>query len=217
MGVIRDILNLRYWQNDLQNTLVEAKRQKYLKRFSDVGLGGCVMTTEEINSVVNKPPTLTPEDLNSARISKERYYLEIARAVSLRGTCLRRNYGAVIVKSDRIVSTGYNGAPRGRANCCDTLKCVRAEKNVPHGQQYELCRSVHAEQNAVIAAGYELTKGSTLYLAGSDRETGNLIDAPDCCMMCKRIVINAGVEKVIFLNGDGTIRRVDVCSWIKEE
>lgn len=205
MGVIRDILNLRYWQNDLQNTLVEAKRQKYLIKMEKPEL-----------VIVPKSEPIKPEP-DTTRISKERYYLEIARAVSLRGTCLRRNYGAVIVKSDRIVSTGYNGAPRGRANCCDTLKCVRAEKKVPHGQQYELCRSVHAEQNAVIAAGYELTKGSTLYLAGSDRETGNLIDAPDCCMMCKRIVINAGIEKVIFLNGDGTIRRVDVSSWIKEE
>ena len=214
MGVIRDILKLKTTKTDLQNTLVDYKRQKYLDRISEVGLGGYVVTTEEANTIGH---IIEHPKIDSGRISKDRYYLEIARAVSLRGTCLRRNYGAVIVKSDRIVSTGYNGAPRGRANCCDSGKCIRAEKNIPHGQQYELCRSVHAEQNAVIAAGYELTKGSTLYLSGSDKDTGNLIDTPDCCMMCKRVIINAGIEKVIFLNGDGSIRTTIVSEWVEKE
>lgn len=213
MGVLRDILKISYWKNDLQNTLVDYKRQNYINRMAEAGLGGYVCVHEEFKALLDQPK---PEP-NTTRISKERYYLEIARAVSLRGTCLRRNYGAVIVKSDRIVSTGYNGAPRGRTNCCDTGKCVRAEKQVPHGQQYELCRSVHAEQNAIIAAGHELTEGATLYLSGMDCSTGKLIDTPDCCMMCKRVIINAGISEVIFLNSDNTIRKVQVSDWVRKE
>lgn len=151
------------------------------------------------------------------RISKEDYYLNIAKAVSLRSTCLRRKYGAVIVKNDTIVSTGYNGAPRLTDNCCDTGECVRAKLNVPHGERYELCRSVHAEQNAILAAGLKNTQGATLYLAGVDAETGELIDAPDCCMMCKRVVINSGIVEVIFLNGDGTHRKISPSNWISNQ
>lgn len=149
------------------------------------------------------------------RKSKDSYYLNIAISVAERSTCLRRKYGAVIVKDDVIVSTGYNGAPRGRANCCDIGTCKRI--NVPHGERYELCRSVHAEQNAIIAAGYEKTNGATLYLAGYDASNGMIIDAPDCCMMCKRVVINAGINKVVFLNGLGDTRTVDVQEWIDKE
>ena len=158
----------------------------------------------------------TPKAENS-RISKTIYYLNIAKAVAMRSTCIRRQYGAIIVKDDRIVATGYNGSPRGRVNCCDTGSCIRAEQNIPHGERYELCRSVHAEQNAIIAAGYASTNGATLYLAGIDKDTGALIDTPDCCMMCKRVVINAGIDNVIFLNGDGSTREVKVSSWVESE
>lgn len=151
------------------------------------------------------------------RISKEDYYLNIAKAVSLRSTCLRRKFGAVIVKDDIIVSTGYNGAPRGTENCCDTGECLRQKLNVPSGERYELCRSVHAEQNAIIAAGHKDTKGGTLYLAGIEVETGELIDTPDCCMMCKRVVINAGIDTVIFLNRDGTHRKINPKIWIENQ
>lgn len=154
---------------------------------------------------------------HQSRISKDRYYLEIAKAVSLRSTCLRRKYGAIIVKNDLIVATGYNGAPRGKVNCCDIGKCVRIEQNIPHGERYELCRSVHAEQNAIISAGFEKSNGATLYLSGVDGLSETPIDAPDCCMMCKRVIINAGIYKVIFLNGDGSIRETLVSSWIHEE
>lgn len=150
------------------------------------------------------------------RIGKKRYYLDIAKAVSTRSTCLRRQYGAVIVKDDQIVSSGYNGAPRGVTNCCDLGMCKRQELSIPSGERYELCRSVHAEANAIISAGFEKTNGATLYLAG--RQTGGLlIDAPDCCMMCKRLIINAGISKVIFLNRDESTREIDVKSWIEEE
>lgn len=155
--------------------------------------------------------------MSATRISKESYYLNIAKAVSLRSTCLRRKYGAVVVKDDCIVSTGYNGAPRGRSNCCDTGQCAREAMNVPHGERYELCRSVHAEQNAIIAAGRERTNGATLYLAGIDGVSEELIDAPDCCMMCKRVVLNAGIVRVIFLNGDGSHRIINTKTWEEVE
>lgn len=153
----------------------------------------------------------------SNRISKTEYYLNIAKAVSLRSTCLRRKYGAVIVNNDMIVSTGYNGAPRETENCCDTGECLRQKLNVPSGERYELCRSVHAEQNAIISANRNDMHGATLYLAGVESETGKLIDAPDCCMMCKRVIINSGITKVIFLNGDGTYREMDVKTWINNQ
>ncbi len=155
--------------------------------------------------------------VDTNRISKEDYYLNIAKAVSLRSTCLRRKYGAVVVKNDTIVSTGYNGAPRGTDNCCDTGECIRKKLNIPSGERYELCRSVHAEQNAIISANRNDTNGATLYLAGIDADTGVMIDAPDCCMMCKRVVINSGITKVIFLNSDGTHRTADITEWIKNQ
>lgn len=148
------------------------------------------------------------------RISKDEYYLQIAKTVALRSTCLRRKYGAIVVRNDIIVSSGYNGAPRGQINCCDIGVCKREQLCIPHGERYELCRSVHAEQNAVIAAGYEKTYGATLYLAGIDAHMEQLIDAPDCCMMCKRVVINSGIERVIFLNGDGTHRTALTSEWV---
>lgn len=158
-----------------------------------------------------------PKTEASGRINTQAYYLNIAKAVSLRSTCLRRKYGAVIVRDDIIVSTGYNGAPRGTDNCCDTGECLRKKLNIPSGERYELCRSVHAEQNAIIAASHHDTAGATLYLAGVDADSGDLIDAPDCCMMCKRVIINAGIAEVIFLNGDGTHRSIKVQDWVANQ
>ena len=86
------------------------------------------------------------------RVSKINYYLDIAQTVSERSTCLRKCYGAIIVKNDTIISTGYNGAPRGRKNCSDIGRCTREELNIPRGERYEMCRSVHSEANAIIAA-----------------------------------------------------------------
>lgn len=191
----------------LDDALSQYKYQKYKQRSKEPKL----IDIEQ----VQKPISYMIE--HRSRISKDQYYLEIAKAVALRSTCLRRQYGAIVVQSDRIVSTGYNGAPRGRDNCCDLGKCLREEQHIPHGERYELCRSVHAEQNAIIAAGFEKTNGSTLYLAGIDSQTDKPIDAPDCCMMCKRVIINAGIKQVVFLNGDGDIREVDVDSWVQEE
>lgn len=125
------------------------------------------------------------------RISKENYYLDIAQTVAERSTCLRKKYGAIIVKNDTIVSTGYVGAPRGRKNCSDLCRCMRDEMNIPRGERYEMCRSVHAEMNAIINASREQMLDGVMYLAGVDAKTGELVKNACCCMMCKRLVLNA--------------------------
>jgi dCMP deaminase len=130
------------------------------------------------------------------RRDKENYYLDIAETVLERCTCLRRRYGAIIVNNDEIVSTGYNGAPRGRRNCLDLGRCTRESMNVPAGERYELCRSVHAEANAIISAARRDMIGATLYLVGQDCVTGELIPA-DSCAMCRRQIINSGITKVV--------------------
>ena len=127
------------------------------------------------------------------RISKENYYLDIAETVIGRATCLRRCYGAIIVKNDEIISTGYNGAPRGRKNCVDLGYCTREALKIPRGQRYELCRSVHAEANAIISAARRDMVGGTLYLVGMDAVTGEGRCDATSCSMCRRIIIIAGL------------------------
>lgn len=148
------------------------------------------------------------------RRDKANYYLDIADAVSERGTCLRRKFGAVIVNNDVIISTGYAGAPRGRKNCSDLGYCLRSKLGIPRGERYELCRSVHAEMNAIISASRERMIGATLYLCGREVDTGEYIKNSSCCSMCKRVVINAGIEKVVIRDDDENFRVVDVMDWI---
>lgn len=151
------------------------------------------------------------------RRDKINYYLDIAQTVSERGTCLRRNYGAIIVANDQIVSTGYVGAPRGRINCCDLGQCVRQKLGVPRGQRYELCRSVHAEANAIIAAERSQMLGSTLYLVGVDALSGKLVEDAAPCSMCKRLIINAGIEKVIIRNTPDEYTTIMVSEWVEND
>jgi len=152
------------------------------------------------------------------RISKANYYLDIAQTVAKRSTCLRRCYGAIIVQNDEIISTGYNGAPRGRKNCADLNYCTRAQMNIPSGQRYELCRSVHAEANCIISAARKDTLGSTLYMACRNPETGELIPDSTSCSMCRRLIINAGIERVIIRDTPTDYRVVDVQKeWIDED
>ena len=151
------------------------------------------------------------------RISKENYYLDIAETVLERATCLRRVYGAIIVKNDEIISTGYNGAPRGLKNCVDMGFCTREAMQVPRGQRYELCRSVHAEANASISASRRDMVGSTLYLVGRDGRTGALLDDATSCAMCRRQVINAGISKVVIRKTDTEFEVVDVQDWVQQE
>lgn len=131
------------------------------------------------------------------RRDKINYYLDIAEAVAERGTCLRRNYGAVIVNNDQIISTGYVGAPRGRANCCELGYCTREKLQVPRGERYELCRSVHAEANAIIHASRNDMLGATLYLVGKERKDGSYVENASPCSMCRRMIINAGITRVV--------------------
>ena len=148
------------------------------------------------------------------RISKENYYLDIAQTVLERATCLRRVYGAIIVKNDEIIATGYNGAPRGRRNCVDMGYCTREAMKVPRGERYELCRSVHAEANAIISAARRDMVGATLYLAGRNAQTGELLHDATCCAMCRRTVINAGIARVVIRRTPTEFDVVDVQEWI---
>lgn len=134
------------------------------------------------------------------RPSQVKYYLDIAAAVAARSTCIRRQYGAVIVKNDTIVSTGYNGTARGLVNCCDLNECYREAHNIPHGQQYEKCKAVHAEANAIINASREEMCGAILFLAGF--ENGERMKNPTPCEMCSRMITNSGIRKVISCEDD---------------
>ncbi|MGI5967773.1 MULTISPECIES: deoxycytidylate deaminase [Anaerotruncus] len=150
-----------------------------------------------------------------ARRDKINYYLDIAETVASRGTCLRRNFGAIIVKNDQIVSTGYVGAPRGRENCSDLGYCTRSKLNVPRGERYELCRSVHAEMNAIIHASREQMLGATLYLVGKEYDTGEYVRNACPCSMCTRLIINAGISTVIIRDDKEEFRVINVADeWV---
>ena len=152
-----------------------------------------------------------------SRINKNNYYLDICETVLKRVTCLRRNFAAIIVKNDEIMATGYSGAPRGRKNCCDMGVCRREELNVPRGTRYELCRSVHAEQNAIISARRQDMIDSTMYLVGRERETEELVKNAAPCSLCKRFIINAGIDKVIIRETKTEYRVVPVQDWIDND
>ena len=151
------------------------------------------------------------------RIDKENYYLDIADTVSERSTCLRRCYGAIIVQNDEIISTGYNGAPRGRKNCSELNYCTREAMQIPRGQRYELCRSVHAEANAIISASRRDMVGGDIYLVGRDAQTGELLKDATSCMMCRRMVINAGLERVVIRRSETEFEIVPVSDWVEED
>ena len=151
------------------------------------------------------------------RVDKINYYLDIAQTVAERGTCLRRNFGAIIVKNDGIIATGYNGAPRGRKNCSDLGNCYRDRLNIPRGERYELCRSVHAEANAIIAAPREQMLGATLYIVCTEPGTGKIVGGTSSCMMCKRMIINAGISKVVIRNTRTEYSEIDVSDWIEND
>lgn len=151
------------------------------------------------------------------RLSKEFYYLGIADSVGERSTCLRRKYGAIIVRNDEIISTGYNGAPRGRKNCVDLGSCERELRKIPPGERYELCRSVHAEANAIISAPRRDMIGATLFLLGRDAKNGELLESSMPCSMCKRLIINAGIERVVMQSGNDDFVVVKTEEWIEND
>ena len=152
------------------------------------------------------------------RIDKVSYYLDIAETVAERSTCLRRHYGAIIVKSDEIIATGYNGAPRGRKNCVDLDYCAREALNIPSGERYELCRSVHAEANAIIHADRADMIGATMYLVGRECSCGEYVQNANSCSMCKRMIINAGIETVVIREDKDRYRVISVEEeWVQKD
>ena len=151
------------------------------------------------------------------RIDKNNYYLDMAESALERSTCLRRKWGAVIVKDDEIISTGYNGAPRGRKNCIDLGSCIREDLNIPRGERYELCWSVHAEQNAIISAARKDMIGATLYEVGINVKTGKYEENSMPCAMCKRFIINSGIKKMVFRDSKTKYREIDVEDLINND
>lgn len=151
------------------------------------------------------------------RTDKTNYYLDIAQTVSERGTCLRRNYGAIIVKNDEIISTGYTGSPRGRQNCIDLGFCMREKLKIPRGERYELCRSVHSEANCIISASRRDMIGATMYLVGVDANTGEIVENATSCAMCKRMIINAGIERVVVRDTPSEYRIIPVSDWVEDD
>jgi dCMP deaminase len=152
--------------------------------------------------------------MKDGRITKDEYYLNIAKEVARRSTCLRRHYGAVIVNNDQIVSTGYAGAPRGTANCSEIGTCLRIQLHARRGEHYEWCRAVHAEQNAIIHASRFDMIGATLFLVGVSPATSHVIKGAEPCKICKRMIINAGIEKVVTQTSADTHRAEYVKDWI---
>lgn len=149
------------------------------------------------------------------RIDKVQYYLDIAKTVALRGTCLKRNYGAVIVNNDEIISTGYTGSPRGCENCIVKGKCMRQENNIPGKQRYELCKSVHAEMNAIISASRKDMIDATIYLVGVNPD-GAIHRNASCCDMCKKMILNAGIKYVVIAQGYNVHKMIPTSDFIND-
>ncbi len=156
--------------------------------------------------------------MSETRVDKTNYYLDIAETVAERGTCLRKNYGCIIVKNDEIISTGYSGAPRGRENCIDLGFCTKKKiyPDVRHGG-YDACRSVHAEQNAIISAARKDMIGGSLYLVGKRQDTREYEQGSMCCQMCRKLIINSGIKEVIVRITKIDYQKVDVDEWIKND
>lgn len=152
------------------------------------------------------------------RRDKTNYYLDLAQAVAQRGTCMRKRFGAVIARHEEVIATGYAGAPRGRKNCCDTQVCIREKLKIPPGERYELCRSVHAEANAIISAPRDKMIGSTLYLTCIEGATDDLVPGTNSCSMCKRLIINAGIDMVVVRDTEDVYRVVRVKEdWVDRD
>ena len=154
---------------------------------------------------------------NKTRIDKVNNYLNMAETAAERGTCIRNNYGAIIVKNDEIISSGYTGAPRGRKNCCDIGECRRRKHNTPSGAGFELCRSVHAEMNAIISAARRDMIDATLYLVGVNKRNGEYKENTQPCTLCKRLIINAGIKTVVIRISKTEYRTIEVSTWIEND
>jgi dCMP deaminase len=144
---------------------------------------------------------------DSMRLSWDDYFLKMAETACLRSTCLRAQFGAVLTQKNTIIGTGYNGAAAGVRSCLEKGECVRERLRIPSGENYEICHSVHAEANAIIRASFDLMEDSTLYIfgvSGGKQRSG----AP--CFMCWRMIFNAGIGRVVFLDESGQKKSVNV-------
>lgn len=151
------------------------------------------------------------------RIDKINYYLDLAEVTLERGTCIRRNFGAVIIKNDEVISTEYVGAPRGRKNCVDMGVCKREELKIPRGERYEMCRSVHAEQNAIISAERNKMIGASLFLCGKNYSDGKYVENSNPCALCKRMIINAGIKDIYIRDTKEKYRHILVQDYIEND
>lgn len=153
-----------------------------------------------------------------SRPSKDEYYLQIAHAISQRSTCLRSRYGAIIVKNDVIVSSGYNGAARKVKDCLEIGFCLKDKMELPHGSGYDACLSVHAEANAVVNAARSGANifGGIMFISGEDCKTGKIVEARPCTF-CRRLLINTGIEKVVFKKPDGSVGEYNIEEWVRDE
>ena len=157
---------------------------------------------------------------NGKRISKADAYLNCAENFAFRSTCIKRKYGAVIVKNDAVISTGYNGSPRGYENCCDIGVCPRIERNMHQGEGYDLCRAIHAEENALLNCSRDQTIGADLYLVGINPEDSSIHQAKPC-PLCARKIIQAGIRNVFLRQGEGADNNVSIpanqLKWYRSE
>jgi len=153
----------------------------------------------------------------NSRPSKDEYYLEISKAVCLRSPCVRRQFGAIIVREDVVISTGYNGPARGVVNCME-VGCLKDELDLPHYSGYDYCPGVHAEENCIINAARHGASvlGGTLYLYGQNFGDSSPIEGKPCDR-CKRAIINAGIKEVVTKKSDGSVAKTDVAEWVKED
>ena len=151
------------------------------------------------------------------RVSWDEYFLQIAALAATRSTCMRRNVGCVLVRDRYVLATGYNGVPAKAPHCADK-GCLRQERNIPSGQRMDICRAVHAEANAIISASRERMLNSSLYLSGIDlKDNNNYVKNANPCSMCKRMIINAGIEQVFIRDDKDHFRRIAVQEWIDND
>ena len=206
---------IHYFNNSLPKLIVSDSMNRLMDKITSLRTKNKV---EEKNNMT---------DDNTNRISFPFYYLGIAEAVSKRSTCLSKRYGAVIVKDGSVKSTGYNGSPKGRKNCTEIGYCPRLTNNTQRGTNYALgCRACHSEWNAIINASPEEMKDATLYLYGYDRVAKRIVKDANCCPICKRLIINAGIKDVVIADLDNGIghpevpyryRTIKVADWIEND
>lgn len=228
MGFAENLKHIRKKQNITQEELAEilhVSRQAVSKWESNGGYPETeklLLIAKELNTSLDylfseRCPMVRPEC--DERISKVDTYLNCAEVFAYRSTCLKRKYGAVIVKDDVVISTGYNGAPRGFDNCCDIGSCPRIDRNMHQGEGYGICRAIHAEANALLNCSRQQTMGADLYLVGINPKDNSIHQAKPC-PVCARLMIQAGINNVYLRVGEGAGNYVVLpakeLKWVQE-